>query len=91
MQEMTIDQFIEALEDLVELSCVFLTGAKAQHKRMKAQGILSELYEGCDDIVLRWYVMEELERLGIIFTTTLARKRRRKHHGGASCRRVAAQ
>jgi len=89
MQDMTTEQFIAALQTLAAQSCNSLSGAKAFHREQKAQGIIAEMSneENGIDIIARWYAMEELEHLGVIFATTLARKHRRKHHGGASCRR----
>lgn len=89
MQEMTTEQFIAALQTLAELSCNSLSSAKVFHREQKAQGIIAEMNNEANgiDIVLRWYVMEELEHLGVIFPTTMARKYLRKHHGGASCKR----
>ena len=76
MEETTLDQFMEALHGLIERSYLTLSHEKARHRRKVVKGILAGL--GGDeylDIVHRWYLMEELEHLGIIFPTTLARKK----------------
>ncbi len=77
MEETTLDQFVNALQQIVECSCVGLSQARATHRRQTVKGILEGLGDD-DDTVMRWYIMEELERLGVIFATTMARKKDRK-------------
>jgi hypothetical protein len=88
MEDTTLDQFIDALHSLVEQSCIGLSQARAHHRRQTVKAILDGL--GGDDeddldVVQRWYLMEELEHLGIVFATSATRRKDRK------CRVVVAR
>jgi hypothetical protein len=83
---MTSEQFTKAIHLIIQQHCNTLNVARANYIAEKANAILDGLE---DELTMlnKWYAMEELERIGIIFPTTLARKKLRKHHGGAPFKR----
>jgi hypothetical protein len=83
MQEATFEQFIDALHVLIVRSCIDLSYGKKSMRTRKIQKLMEEL-DGDDtedlDMFQRWYLMEELEHLGVVFATTAERKGKRKYN-----------